>query len=66
VQPSHGHDQTRVECYDTRYEAERYREFFYEIFSMRQEFHAYCGKFSSRTDNLNLQVCDALAGRIIR
>jgi hypothetical protein len=48
--------QKATQCYDTRYEAQRSREFFYEIFSTRQEYHACCDKFSSCTDNLNLQV----------
>jgi hypothetical protein len=48
--------QKATQCYDTQYEAQRIREFFYEIFSMRQEYDACCDKFSSRTDNLNLQV----------
>jgi hypothetical protein len=48
--------QKAVECYDTRQEAQRSQEFFYKFFSMRQECHACCDKFSSRTDDLNLQV----------
>jgi hypothetical protein len=34
----------------------RSQEFFFKVFSMRQECHACCNKFSSRTGNLHLQV----------
>jgi hypothetical protein len=33
-------------------EAQRSREFFYEIFSTRQKCHLGCDKISSRTDKL--------------
>jgi hypothetical protein len=46
--------QKAMECYDTRYEAQHSREFFHKIFLVRQECHAYCDKFSSRTGDLNL------------
>jgi hypothetical protein len=46
--------QKAAECYDTRYEAQRSREFFAKIFTTRQECHVYCNKFSSRTGDLNL------------
>jgi hypothetical protein len=50
VQPSHGHDQTGEECYDTRQDAQHSREYFYEAQRERGDIHIQAPYVSLRHD----------------